>query len=255
MSQLTLKIVAVISMLIDHIGVVFFPEMTIFRLIGRLSFPIFCFLLVEGALFTSDWKKYAFRLLLTGVISEPLFDLCFYGTLFYPEHQNVLFTLCFGLLMITGMEQIRNRQVKVLRKGKELSSLFILLTLAFFCFLAEILKTDYQFQGILLIFVFYTCYNQQQKKLEPGMIYLFYPLVVILFLTRTRFDIFTRFGDIRGFFQFYVQDFSVFALFLFENYKGKTITPKKPPVSYASRLFYLVYPFSLLAIYVVSVAF
>lgn len=255
MSQLSLKLLAVVFMLTDHIGAVFFPEMMILRMIGRLSFPLFCFLLVEGALYSSHPWKYALRLLGTGVLSEPLFDLCFFGTLFYTKHQNVLFTLSLGLFMLRGMEAVRSRKEAFAKSLKELPSFLFLLLLVLFCMLAELFRTDYGFPGILLIFVFYTCYDRQHRCPEEGMINLFYPLVVILFLTRTRFQIFISGGSLNGFFQFYVQDFSVFALFLLKNYRGRTGRGQKFAKLSGSRLFYLVYPLSLLAIYAVSVAF
>ena len=63
----TLKMIAIITMLIDHVGHVIFPEIAILRIIGRFSFPIFCFLLVEGFFHTSNVKKYMFGGIYCGV--------------------------------------------------------------------------------------------------------------------------------------------------------------------------------------------
>jgi hypothetical protein len=79
MSGLALKIVALSTMIIDHYGAIFQNDIIIFRIIGRLAFPIYCFLLVEGYYHTSNVKKYAARLLVFAFISEIPFDLAFFG--------------------------------------------------------------------------------------------------------------------------------------------------------------------------------
>ncbi len=95
-----LKWIAVITMIIDHTGAVLFPDNMVFRYIGRIAFPIFCFLLVEGFFHTRDVRKYMLRLGLFALISEIPYDLAFRDTVLEFEHQNVFFALLLGVVMI-----------------------------------------------------------------------------------------------------------------------------------------------------------
>lgn len=82
-------------MLIDHIGAVFFPGISVFRIIGRISFPLFVVLLVDGEKYTHNARQYAFRLLLLGLVSQPIYQL-----LFETTQRNILFLLLWGLLCL-----------------------------------------------------------------------------------------------------------------------------------------------------------
>ncbi|MGB3615459.1 MAG: TraX family protein, partial [Elainellaceae cyanobacterium] len=79
-------------MIVDHIGVVFFPQVLLFRYVGRLSFPLFSWLLGQGERHTRNVYRYGLRLLVFGVISQPVYSL-----LFQVYQLNVLFTLLVGL--------------------------------------------------------------------------------------------------------------------------------------------------------------
>lgn len=175
MSSFSLKMIAIITMLIDHIGVVFIPYNTqlylISRSIGRLAFPIFIFLMVEGFHHTRDIKKYLARMGVFALVSELPFDLAFYNA-FYPganliaqvqnrefstiltrmmRHQNVYFTLFLGLLLITLINQVERKYAKDIM----LSSIINIFLTAAFCFIAALLRTDYDYKGILLVAAFY----------------------------------------------------------------------------------------------------
>ena len=114
MSGTTLKWIAVISMLIDHTAEVLINHnaaltdpiwaqiYVLMRGIGRIAFPIYAFLLVEGFLHTRDVKKYLARMLTFAVVSEIPFDLAVFHTPFYWGYQNVFFTLFLGLLALAG---------------------------------------------------------------------------------------------------------------------------------------------------------
>lgn len=120
-----LKVLAVVCMLIDHTGAAIVGRMpplvlltvlnksitlyTLMRLVGRLAFPLFAFLLVEGFLHTRDRRRYALRLGAFALLSEVLFDLALHGKLFDISHQNVFITLCLGVLGLCALERFRGK--------------------------------------------------------------------------------------------------------------------------------------------------
>lgn len=144
MSGLELKILAVLTMVIDHAGIVLFagtPWYEICRMIGRLSFPLYAFLLSEGYVHTKSVRKYAGRLLLFALLSELPFDRAIYGTWFYPQSQNVFFTLFLGLLLLDRLHGCRGQ-------GRAWWMLLFLL-------LAETFSVDYGAFGVLAVVLFY----------------------------------------------------------------------------------------------------
>ena len=173
-SGTALKTIACITMLIDHIGAscieagILTPGLDIgtlsrdtlsayplyqldrvLRFTGRLAFPIFAFMAVEGYFHTHSFRKYALRLALFAVLSEVPFDLMYGGTWFYPVHQNVIWTLLLGLLGIHLMETVRKKQ----------QTWLYLLTALLVVLIGTVLGTlgmvDYYGTGVLTIFIFY----------------------------------------------------------------------------------------------------
>lgn len=135
----TLKLIAIFAMLIDHIGAAVLERMLAesgrldqgagslktvqtllsenrilftlyesFRLIGRIAFPVFCILLIEGFLHTRNKWKYASRLAVFAAVSEIPFDLAFYGRIYYTGHQNVFFTLLIGFFVMIGFSLVKD---------------------------------------------------------------------------------------------------------------------------------------------------
>ena len=106
LSAAALHILAMVLMLMDHLWATLLPAQDWLTCAGRLAFPIFAFMAVEGYFHTHSFRKYALRLALFAVLSEVPFDLMYGGTWFYPVHQNVIWTLLLGLL---GIRPYRGR--------------------------------------------------------------------------------------------------------------------------------------------------
>ena len=104
-SSAGLHILAMALMLCDHLWATLIPGNIWLTCIGRLAYPIFAFMTVEGYFHTRNLKKYALRLLLLAVLSEIPFNLMYSGRTINPFHQNVLFTLLLGLLLYHGAER------------------------------------------------------------------------------------------------------------------------------------------------------
>ena len=92
-----LRVLALGLMLVDHVGRTQLPDQLWMVCLGRMAFPIFAFQIAEGYHHTRDFRGYCKRLALFALVSEIPFDLMVGGTVFYPAHQNVMFTLLMGL--------------------------------------------------------------------------------------------------------------------------------------------------------------
>ena len=147
----TLKMIAIVAMLIDHVGAILFPQIEILRIIGRIAFPIFAYTLVEGFIHTRDVRKYLMRLGILAIISEIPFDLAFFRCAFAWGHQNVFFTLFLGILMLW---------LAIQAPDKVRRFLYILAMLL----LADFLNTDYGSWGLLMILVYY--YFRESKLIK-----------------------------------------------------------------------------------------
>lgn len=143
-----LKLIAICTMFIDHMGHTLFPGVMWLRCIGRVAFPIFCFLIAEGCIYTHDRKKYALRLLVFALLSEIPFNLMTGGWVWNPYDQNVLWTLLAGALVCWLMDwALKKRTVWA----------FVLtgaVTVAAY-WLLELVNTDYGGWGMLLVAMFY----------------------------------------------------------------------------------------------------
>lgn len=193
----TLKWIAVITMLIDHIGAVILEQGVIrsynqklptaldyetslmlsqtdqiLRQIGRIAFPIFCFLLVEGYVHTSDKRKYGLRLFLFALLSEIPFDLCFRHEILEFSYQNVMFTLLLGFLTIWVMDKIRLK-----------NQVLLLVPAALGLGAGYFFHADYNWKGIVLILILYLFYHYPLEKTIAGCLALLWePAACLAFL-------------------------------------------------------------------------
>ena len=148
-TSMFLHIAAMFFMLCDHLWATIVPGNNWLTCIGRIAFPIFAFLIVEGYFHTKNFKKYILRLLLFALLSELPFDLVAGGTLFYPFHQNVLWSFLISLGLIHLNERAR-------RTGKwSLRILTAALTVLLGTIVGLITMVDYHHAGILTVLAFY----------------------------------------------------------------------------------------------------
>lgn len=124
----------------------------IFHAVGRISMPIFCFLIVEGFVYTKDVKKYLVRLSLFAVVSEIPYDLAFGSSMVDFAQQNVFCTLAAGLLVLTVMERCKEQKLVV----------FAVPILA--AAVVYYLKFDGSYYGILMMALFYLLREKRVGK-------------------------------------------------------------------------------------------
>ena len=219
MNNFQLKILAYVFMMIDHIGVVFFPNLVIFRIIGRLAFPLFAWHVALGYKKTSNIYSYATRLLLFAVISQiPHFLAVRTDTL------NIFFTLFFGLVSVYLFDKLKN---------KYLSMVAILIVAV----LAEFLGLDYGTYGVISILFFYLFFeNFKRLVLYQALINLLYfSFFVLSYIFSYGFEVVIKETILW-------QPISLLSLIFIYYYNGQH--GKKLGYS-----FYLIYPLHLLMFY------
>lgn len=141
MSSFVLKIIAIITMFIDHIGYAIFGKFSFFNYIGRIAFPIFAFQISEGYTHTRNLKKYFLRLFIFAIVSQIPFIL--FGKIISNDFTlNIFFTLLLGLSCIYIYDKSKYKIIGIISS--------ILLGA-----LSEFLHCDYGFYGVAIIFLFY----------------------------------------------------------------------------------------------------
>lgn len=221
MSSFLLRFIALLAMFADHAGLALFPSVGAFRCIGRLAFPIYCFLLTQGFLHTRDVRAYGRRLLLVAILSEIPFDLLIFGKTACAIEQNVLFSLLLSLLSLIAADSLRTRPK---------TALFALAALAL-CAMAA--RVSFGWLGIALcLCVYFANGNRRRMALSMGACQLTYTASLALS------------GVTRSW--VLVSLYALFALPLLMGYNGRR-GPHAKPLAF---LFYAAYPLHLIALIV-----
>ena len=166
-SSAGLHILAMLFMLLDHMWATVVPGNEWMTCVGRLAFPIFAFLIVEGYFYTRNLKKYVQRLLFCALLSEIPFNLMCCGRLFYPLHQNVLWTFLIAIGLIRWNERAKHAKPwrRLLRWAATLIVGFLIGTLTF---------VDYYGYGVMMVLIFYFFRGRSWRQLLGQLIGLYW---------------------------------------------------------------------------------
>ncbi len=232
LSQEGLKLIACVTMLLDHVGAIlvidlFYRNPSGFlldlyenlRLIGRLAFPIYCFLLVEGSIHTRNPLRYGLRLAVCALITEIPYDYAFWGGLDW-QYQNVMVTLLLGFCGLEAMKKCPNLLLKLWAAIP-------------FVILGKLAGGDYLEEGVMLIFLFALTRDIPHRQIVQffGMWFIFSPNHAMMLNWLDGFSI-------------TLQEWAVLALIPIHFYSGEKRTNSK----WVQWAFYLFYPVHLLVL-------
>lgn len=162
----TLKVIAVIAMTIDHIGMILVPSSSVLsfamRFVGRLTAPIMCMFLAEGYFYTSNKRKYGARLLVFAVLSQVPYALA-HGNSLLKADFNMIFTLFFCFLILLANEKVDNAALR---------AVVICLLAAATCF------SDWGVIAPLWVLSFYA-FRENKKKLTVAYLLIFVPCMAM----------------------------------------------------------------------------
>lgn len=222
MSYFILKIIAIISMIFDHLGYIIFGNVSYFNYIGRIAFPIFAFGISEGYKKTKNPKKYFFRLLIFAIVSQipyvlymsKILNVKFNPINFNIFNLNIGFTLLLGFICITLFDKFKYKSLGLI-------SVFIL------SIFAEIFPIDYGWYGILLIFAFYLFYDNKK------IMFVVYTLLSILkYIYSNNYILFIFFSMI-----------PLLLIYLYNQKRGKNL----------KYFFYIFYPLHFIILYIIRI--
>ncbi len=236
LSSAALHIIAMLLMLCDHMWATVISGNEWMTCIGRIAFPIFAFMIVEGYMHTSNLKKYVLRMLIFAAITEIPFNLMFAGGLIYPFHQNVLWTFLLGIACIHLNEKARKNGRLWLRILTAIGTCSIGYLAGLFTFV------DYNGAGVLTVLAFYFFRGRKWWNYlgqAAALIYINFGL-----FGGQQYEI-PLFGCT---FDFPQQGFAVLALIPIWLYKGRQGYHSK----WFKYLCYAFYPAHMLILYIIS---
>lgn len=214
LSGAQLKLIAIISMLLDHTNkALIYPYLNggillvisdILDVLGRIAFPIFCFMLIEGFYKTRSRLRYLLNLLVFGVISEVPFDMFTVREFFNPNWNNIMFTLAFVLVTVWAVDALKNKLPRalwfivsflivgasclaVMFTGMDYEHHAVLIGYFFYLFYSvPALSVPFGFASMykepwaLLGFGLVLCYNGERGKQHKWLNYWFYPVHMLI---------------------------------------------------------------------------
>jgi hypothetical protein len=217
-----LKIIAVISMTLDHIGFIIYPQYVIFRILGRISFPIFAYMISEGMYYTKNRIKYFIRVLILGIGCQLIYFLSDNGNII-----NVILTWAMAIFTIYLYQKAKENANPIYKMmfAVYLIALFVFCEFIPYVYVNSPYKVDYGFVGVLLPLVCYIPKNKYIKLtlLAFGMLFLVFSL---------------------EYYQYWCY-LSLIFLFVYNGRKGKMNL---------KNFFYLYYPLHIGVIYLISLA-
>ena len=216
-----LKLIAMISMVFDHVGDMFCPELLWPRMLGRLAMPIFSFCIAEGYIHTRDRKRYLLRLGIFALVSEVPFDLAFEGRI-NLTHQNIMLTFFLAVLSLMLFDLIRGEKKEDSGKYSTVKTILGTLTVIVMAVIALLVRADYTVFAVIAVFLFYV-FKDSGQLVRTGV------GVAFLSLTRTM-----------GY--YCTTALSMIPLLLYNGKKGKGL----------KWFFYVFYPGHLLLLYLLK---
>lgn len=233
LSSTALRFLAMFFMLLDHMWATVVSGYNIMTYIGRMALPIFAFLIAEGYAHTSNVRNYKRRLLIFGILSEIPFNLVVSGSCFFIFHQNVMFTLLFGIYAIEAIERIKkDHSVKSITKNLLILGAVFLLSLVTF--------VDYNVIGVATVVLFYLCrgirFSWLFQVLGLFCLNIWWHKGMLLAVTIGSFS-----------FEFPTQGFALFSLIFIWLYNGKKGYSNKVVQYFA----YAFYPLHMLVLYLI----
>ena len=162
-----LKIIAMISMVLDHVGDLFFPGATWMRAAGRLAMPLFAFCIAEGYSHTRDRRKYLLRMGIFALISEIPFDLAFESRIGLT-HQNIMLSFFLSILALMLYDRIRGGEGTDGAQIPAWKTALGVLAVGTVAVLALLLKADYTICAVISVFLFYAL-RKKHPLLRSGV--------------------------------------------------------------------------------------
>lgn len=221
MSSFVIKIIAAASMLIDHMGLLLFPQHGIMRILGRLAFPLYAFCIAEGFYYTRDKKRYFLQIFILGIVCQAAYFIAD-GSMYL----GVLIAFSMSILLMWALDGVKKAHAA--KDGTMKAAAIFVLSLAAVAALCHFMTVDYGFVGILLPVL---AFASGKKWVRLGLFSLGLVVLCAVIYSSGRLD---------------VQWWALVALPLLALYNGK---PGKYRMKY---FFYVFYPAHLAVLYLIA---